>query len=98
MKRYYVYILASDRNGTLYIGMTNNLARRMDQHKEHQANGFTDKYNVTRLVYVEPHSTAMQAITREKQLKKWKRSWKKRLIEEMNPEWRDLSENPEYFM
>jgi len=70
----------------------------MDQHKEHQANGFTDKYNVTRLVYVEPHSTAMQAITREKQLKKWKRSWKKRLIEEMNPEWRDLSENPEYFM
>jgi putative endonuclease len=87
MKRYYVYILASDRNGTLYIGMTSNLAVRVMAHKDHTFKGFTDKYNVTKLVYVESYETPMEAIMRE-----WKRSWKKRIIEEMTPNWDDLSE------
>jgi len=95
-KNFYVYILASQRNGTLYIGMTSNLPKRMEEHKQHYVKGFTDKYNVTMLVYAEPHDTFISAATREKQLKTWQRKWKLRLIEEFNPEWRDLSEDEDF--
>ncbi len=87
---FYVYLLASRRNGTLYIGVTNDLVRRVWEHKTDAVEGFTKKYQVHRLVWYEVAATALAAITREKQLKKWKRAWKLRLIEEMNPEWRDL--------
>jgi putative endonuclease len=87
----YVYILASDRNGTLYIGVTSNLIERMDQHKTHAVPGFSAKYNTNKLVWCERCDTIEQAITREKQLKKWNRAWKIKLIEESNPGWNDLS-------
>jgi len=98
MKRYHVYILASDRNGTLYTGVTGNLPKRIKAHKEHAVDGFTYTYGVTKLVYVEVYETARQMIEREKQLKKWKRSWKKRIIEEQNPNWDDLSEKEGVFL
>ena len=82
--------MASRRNGTLYIGVTSNLVQRVWHHKQDLVEGFTSKYRVKMLVYFEPHETAESAITREKQLKKWERAWKIRLIEECNPEWRDL--------
>jgi putative endonuclease len=85
-----VYILASQRNGTLYIGVTSNLVQRIWQHKNKLIKGFTEKYPVTQLVYFEQHSTMYQAIYREKQLKKWLRKWKIELIESQNPYWRDL--------
>ena len=81
---------ASRRNGTLYIGVTSNLVQRVWNHKQGLAEGFTSKYSVKMLVYFEPHETAESAITREKQLKKWERAWKMRLIEESDPAWRDL--------
>ena len=87
---YYVYIMASDKNGTLYIGVTNSLWRRVCEHKGHILPGFTDKYNVTKLVYVERFSDVRDAIHQEKRLKKWPRNWKKDLIERYNPTWRDL--------
>jgi putative endonuclease len=90
MNSYYVYILASKRNGTLYTGVTNDLIRRVAEHKSGQVEGFTKKYNVNQLVFFEDTNDVDAAITREKQLKKWKRAWKLRLIEESNPEWRDL--------
>ncbi|MFA4834122.1 MAG: GIY-YIG nuclease family protein [Patescibacteria group bacterium] len=90
-KSYYVYILASKRNGTLYIGVTNNLLNRSFQHKNKEnKNSFTAKYNVNRLVYYEIFADIGGAITREKQLKKWNRKWKIKLIEKDNPTWRDL--------
>ncbi|TNE67824.1 MAG: GIY-YIG nuclease family protein [Alphaproteobacteria bacterium] len=89
---YYTYMLASRRNGTLYIGVTNDLARRVAEHKQHLASGFTDKYDVTRLVWYELHATAEAAIAREKRLKRYKRAWKLGLIEAMNPDWSDLYE------
>ncbi len=89
---YYVYILASHRNGTLYTGVTNNLLRRVFQHQEGFGSKFTAKYGVDRLVFYEGTPDVEQAILREKQIKKWNRVWKLRLIEEMNPEWKDLSE------
>lgn len=89
-KRFAVYILASKRNGTLYTGMTSNLPQRIWQHRTHVASGFTDAHDVTRLVWFEIHDTAEAAITREKQIKKWNRAWKLRLIECQNPDWRDL--------
>lgn len=92
MNTYYVYILASQRNGTLYIGVTNDLERRCYQHANKQDNGFTNKYNVRMLVYFEETSSAEVAIKREKQLKKWNRAWKLALIEKHNPEWKDLKE------
>jgi putative endonuclease len=92
-KQYYVYILASKRNGTLYIGVTSDLVQRVWQHKNKSADGFTKKYNVRRLVYYEAHSEAENAIIREKQMKKWRRSWKIELIEERNPGWKDLYED-----
>ncbi len=92
MKKYFVYIMASQRNGTLYIGVTSDIAKRVHEHKNDLIKGFTEKYKVHRLVYVEETDDIRIAITREKQLKKWKRSWKLRLIEEQNPEWDDLYE------
>jgi putative endonuclease len=89
-KQYYVYLLASRIGGTLYIGVTNNLVRRVYQHREKIVEGFTKQYDVTRLVYYEVHSDVEAAITREKQMKKWNRAWKVRLIEEDNPNWDDL--------
>ena len=85
-----VYILSSQRNGTLYIGVTSNLTQRVYQHREHLAQGFTNQHHVTLLVWYELHSTMEHAITREKQLKKWNRQWKLRLIDEKNPSWQDL--------
>ena len=91
MKDYYVYILASKRNGTLYIGFTDDLQRRIKEHKEKSVSGFTAKYNVNLLVYYEVFADADEAFIRERRLKKWKRAWKLKLIEEINPEWNDLS-------
>ncbi|HGO8507723.1 TPA: GIY-YIG nuclease family protein [Neisseria meningitidis] len=85
-----VYILASQRNGTLYIGVTSDLVQRIYQHREHLIEGFTLRYNVTMLVWYELHPTMESAITREKQLKKWDRAWKLQLIEENNVSWQDL--------
>ena len=89
-KQFYVYILASKKNGTLYIGVTSNLPQRIWQHKNEQVDGFTRKYNIKKLVYYEKHPNAESSISREKQLKKWNRAWKLRLIEKDNPEWVDL--------
>ena len=89
-KQFYVYILANKRNGTLYLGVTSDLVKRVWQHKNGWVEGFTKKYGVKKLVYYEIHETAENAITREKQLKKWRRAWKLELIEEQNSQWRDL--------
>jgi putative endonuclease len=85
-----VYILASKRNGTLYIGMTSNIVKRIWEHKNELADGFSKKYKVKNLVYYERHATAENAITREKQIKEWQRKWKVELIESLNPNWHDL--------
>ena len=90
MKIYYVYILASKRNGTLYIGTTSDLIRRVYEHKLKLIGGFTEKYNTDKLVYFEETNDVNVAITREKQLKKWNREWKIKLIEERNSSWKDL--------
>lgn len=90
-KQYYVYILAGD-SGALYIGMTNGLVRRALEHREHAVEGFTAKYKISRLVYFEETSDVLSAIQREKQLKKWNRGWKMRLIASVNPGWKDLFE------
>jgi len=89
-KQFYVYILASKRNGTLYIGVTSDPVQRIWQHKNKMVGGFTKKYNVNKLVYYEVHLNAESAIVREKQMKKWQRAWKIQLIEEKNPDWKDL--------
>jgi putative endonuclease len=89
-KEYYVYILASQKYGTLYIGITSNLLQRVYQHKEDLAEGFTKKYRVHTLVYYEVHGDVYEAILREKQIKKWRRDWKINLIEKNNPQWLDL--------
>ena len=91
-KEFYVYILASKRNGTLYTGVTSNLIKRIWQHKNELVEGFSKKYNVKNLVYYETHSNVESAITREKRIKKWQRAWKLRLIESKNPDWKDLYE------
>ena len=87
-----VYMLASQRNGTLYIGVTSDLIARIHQHREGSVECFSKRYATKLLVWFEAHETMEAAITREKQLKKWNRAWKLRLIEEANPEWRDLAE------
>ena len=89
-KTFYVYILASQKRGTMYVGVTSNLLKRIYEHKNSLVDGFTKKYNVHHLVYYEVVSNAESAISREKQIKKWNRLWKMRLIEEHNPEWTDL--------
>lgn len=90
MREFFVYILASKKNGTLYIGMTNNLNRRVYEHKQNLVPGFTSRYGVRCLVYVERYEHVDDAIRREKQLKSWNRQWKIELIEEDNPHWEDL--------
>ncbi|MEM6780290.1 MAG: GIY-YIG nuclease family protein [Pseudomonadota bacterium] len=92
-KRFYVYILASQHYGTLYIGMTSNLIKRMWEHQNGVVDGFSKKYSVKNLVYYEVHDTFETAMTREKQMKAWKRQWKINLIENQNPRWDDLSQN-----
>jgi putative endonuclease len=91
-RSFFVYILASRRNGTLYVGVTNDLARRMSEHKSKLVLGFTRKYRVDKLVYFEEYPSILEARARERALKRWDRAWKLALIEEMNPQWRDLSE------
>ncbi|WP_428522174.1 GIY-YIG nuclease family protein [Roseibium sp.] len=90
---FYVYLLASRKNGTFYTGVTNNLARRIHEHREKQAEGFTRRYDVTRLVHYEVFETPEDAIRREKRLKRWPRAWKIKTIEAANPDWRDLYED-----
>ena len=85
-----IYILASHRNGTLYIGVTSDLVARVWQHRDHVVDGFTRKYGVSRLVWYEMHGTMEEAITHEKRMKKWNREWKIRLIEQIDPYWNDL--------
>jgi len=85
-----VYLLASRRNGTLYVGVTSNLVKRVWEHKEDLAEGFTKRYGVHTLVWYEPHESMEAAIRREKAIKEWKRRWKLELIEKTNPQWRDL--------
>src|SRR6266702_7904340 len=91
-RMYYVYILASRRHGTLYIGVTNSLAKRLEQHRNGEGSSFVKTYGVYRLVYVESYERAEEAIAREKQLKRWKHDWKIELIERENLEWRHLSD------
>ena len=90
MKKYYVYILFSDKNGTLYIGVTGNLIKRVYEHKKKFVKGFTEKYRVDKLGYFEQYNNIEEAIKREKQLKNWKREWKISLIEQNNSNWEDL--------
>ena len=90
MKQGYVYILANKRNGTLYVGVTSNLAQRIYQHKNNLMEGFTRKFQIHQLVYFEARVRIDDAIAREKSLKKWRRKWKLQLIEGTNPDWRDL--------
>jgi putative endonuclease len=90
MKQPAVYILASERNGTLYIGVTSNLPQRIWQHREGLVEGFTKRYSVKMLVWYEMHESIESAIMREKALKKWRREWKLELIEQSNAQWRDL--------
>ena len=90
---YYVYIIASRRDGPIYIGVTNNIVRRIYEHRIKAVPGFTSRYNITRLVWFEIYDDPITAISREKELKKWKRSWKVQLIEKDNPEWNDLYES-----
>ena len=90
MKDYYVYILSNTNNQVLYTGVTNHLIRRVYEHKNHAVDGFTQKYNVTKLVYFEQGSDVEAAIAREKQIKRWRREKKNYLINQFNPDWRDL--------
>ena len=89
--QFFVYILASKRNGTLYVGVTNNLARRLSEHKAKLVPGFTRKYEVDQLVHFEVFDSILEARAREHVLKRWRRVWKIALIEKLNPDWRDLS-------
>ena len=91
-RTYWLYILASGRNGTLYIGVTNDISRRVQEHRDGRAGSFTSRYGVTALVWFETFDDVNDAILRETQMKKWRRAWKIRVIEEMNPDWADLFE------
>ncbi|ESR25983.1 GIY-YIG nuclease family protein [Lutibaculum baratangense] len=91
-QKFWAYILTNKRNGALYVGMTSDLVRRMDQHRSGVVPGFTRRYGVKRLVHAEQFSDVYEALYRERQLKAWRRAWKMRLIEEANPQWRDLAE------
>ncbi|MGX1096880.1 GIY-YIG nuclease family protein [Amorphus sp. MBR-141] len=89
---FYVYLLASRRNGTLYLGMTDDIARRIYEHREKLKQGFSQRYGVSHLVWYENHDSREAAFVRERQMKAWKREWKIRLVEEQNPDWMDLYE------
>jgi len=93
MKIFYVYILTNINKTVLYTGFTDDIVRRIQEHKDKKYEGFTNFYNVNRLVYFETHITVEYAMKRENQLKKWNRSWKNNLINKLNPDWKDLSEN-----
>ena len=93
MQKYYVYILSNQTNSTLYIGVTNDLKRRLYEHKNKLIDGFSSKYNTNKLVYFEETSDVKTAIQREKNLKKWNRQWKNELIEKTNPDYKDLSDD-----
>ena len=93
MENCFVYIMASQRNGTLYIGSTFDLIKRVWEHKNKVIDGFTSKYNVNQLVYYEEHPTIIEAAQRENRLKSWRRQWKLHMIEKFNPAWRDLYED-----
>ena len=90
MKNYYVYILTNKKNGVLYIGMTSSLIKRIQEHREKLVKGFTEKYNIHKLIYYEQTEDISSALAREKSLKKWNRNWKIQLIEKENPNWEDL--------
>jgi putative endonuclease len=90
---YYAYILASRKDGAIYVGVTNDIVRRIYEHRTKVVQGFTSKYNITRLVWFEIYDDPISAISREKELKKWKRAWKVQLIETQNPRWDDLYES-----
>ncbi len=90
MKQFYVYILSNKRNGTLYVGVTSDLLKRVYEHKSDLVDGFSKKYGIHNLVWYEQHKTAESAISREKQIKKWNRKWKLELIDRNNPFWEDL--------
>ena len=90
MRDYYIYILANKKNGTLYLGVTNNLIKRVYEHRQNFVEGFTKRYDIHRLVYYEQTNDSYSAIQREKRMKKWKREWKIELIERFNPGWKDL--------
>jgi putative endonuclease len=90
---YYVYLLASRKDGPLYLGVTNDLIRRTYEHRSKATRGFTSRYNITKLVWFEVYDDPLSAISREKEIKKWRRSWKVALIAQENPDWRDLYEN-----
>jgi putative endonuclease len=92
-KQYYVYILTNKKNKVLYIGVTNDLERRMFEHKNKLIDGFTKKYNLNKLIYYEVTGNVLSALEREKQLKNWHRDWKINLIDKFNPEWKDLTNN-----
>ncbi|WP_398471686.1 GIY-YIG nuclease family protein [Tardiphaga sp.] len=92
-RRYFVYILANTRRGVLYVGVTGDIIRRMTEHRAKLVPGFTSGYGVTLLVYIEEYASILEARAREHALKRWRRSWKFELIESLNPEWRDLSED-----
>jgi putative endonuclease len=92
-KRYFVYVLANKRQGVMYVGVTNDLARRTFEHKSKIILGFTSRYGVSKLVYYEEYSSILEARDRERALKHWRRPWKFKLIEELNPDWRDLYED-----
>jgi putative endonuclease len=89
--RFYVYILASRRNGTLYVGVTNDLARRIGEHKSGIVPGFTRQYGVDKLIFFEEHASILEAREREHRMKRWRRAWKLELIEKFNPDWRELA-------
>ena len=91
-RRYYVYILANRRYGVIYVGVTNDLLRRMIQHRKKVVPGFTREYGVIRLVYIEEYASITEARARERSLKRWRRAWKLALVDQLNPEWRDLTE------
>lgn len=90
MKSFFVYMLATRKDGPLYVGVTSDLPKRASEHRMHAVPGFTTRYNIDRLVWFEAHENAESAIAREKRIKRWRRAWKIALIEENNPEWRDL--------
>ena len=90
---YYLYLLTNKKNGTLYIGVTNNLERRLFEHKNKLVDGFTKRYNLNKLIYFETYQFVNDAIKRERNMKKWKRQWKIDLIERDNPNWKDLSKD-----
>ena len=92
MRRYCVYILTNRRRGVLYVGVTNNLARRISEHRQKVVPGFTSTYGIMQLVYFEEYSSISEARAREHSLKRWRRTWKLKLVEQFNPEWRDLAD------